>query len=62
MTKHKNSSAGPVGSGTGAELKAASFNSEYYIIDGDPATTTFYWDTDSNSVQPLHDLRREVAA
>jgi len=44
--------AGPVGAGTGAELKPGSFYFDQYAISQNGATV-FYWDRSTNSVERL---------
>lgn len=50
MAEQENESAGPVGAGTGAELKAASFYPIEYP-NSQLCATVFYWDRGSNSVE-----------
>lgn len=52
MVEQKKECAGPVGAGTGAELKAGSFYSDQYAISQNEATV-FYWDRSTNSVERL---------
>lgn len=59
MAEQKNESAGPVAAGTGAEMKAASFYTNGYP-NFRLCATAFYWDLQSNSVQPIRDIAAPI--
>ena len=51
MKQQKIESPGPVGAGTEAELEALNFKAEN--TPNDAPVSTFYWDREAHSVEPL---------
>ncbi|KZX94489.1 hypothetical protein A3722_06395 [Sulfitobacter sp. HI0027] len=56
MNTHIKETAGPVGAGTGAGLKAGSLHPDQYANSQNMATV-FYWDRSTNSVERLRSGR-----